>query len=387
MNVNIIHRTLLIKCWNSLGVNVCRKFSSVVALSPNKTFPRFKQVFGLQAQCTSSFIHSNSQISSNIMKNNVAKNQNGNSVMGATKKKATRKKRFIMENEELHSHIWSVKAMATAEEYNLEELLVGLTNEQLYIPHKIPTSASSLPDVIHARAKYEVETEPRELFFFREGTVVMWNISELECSNILLFLKRYQENSYPEKIVELESETMKYLYAEKGHSRLEHGNFVIAQCATSLDKYTFSNAMAQSVKLGIWEATLDQYIDSIEFVSEDLKVGNKLKLTQQQVLKKQGELFALRHSINLSSDLLDTPDFYWERDDLEFLYQQICSYFSITKRTKVINEKLNHCVELIGILSTHLSDQHHIRLEWMIIALIMIEVVFEVLHYIDRYFV
>lgn len=58
-------------------------------------------------------------------------------------------------------------------------------------------------------------------------------------------------------------------------------------------------------------------------------------MTRQSVLRKQGELFALRHMINLSSDLLDTPDFYWERDDLESLYQQTCSYFSISKRTRV----------------------------------------------------
>lgn len=54
---------------------------------------------------------------------------------------------------------------------------------------------------------------------------------------------------------------------------------------------------------------------------------------------------------------------------------------------QVMNERLNHCVELVSILSSHLSDRHHIRLEWMIIILIMVEVAFEVLHYIERYLV
>lgn len=116
---------------------------------------------------------------------------------------------------------------------------------------------------------------------------------------------------------------------------MKDGDIILAEGAGNLDKYTFSNAMAQSVKLGIWEAALNRYVDSIEFVTEDLKVGRKLQMTQQEVLKKQGELFALRHRINLSSDLLDTPDFYWDRDDLESLYQQICGYFSIAKRTRV----------------------------------------------------
>lgn len=52
---------------------------------------------------------------------------------------------------------------------------------------------------------------------------------------------------------------------------------------------------------------------------------------------------------------------------------------------QVMNEKINHCVELVELLSSHLSDRHHVRLEWMIIVLIMVEVGFETLHYIDRY--
>ncbi|KMQ97831.1 glutathione synthetase [Lasius niger] len=257
----------------------------------------------------------------------------------------------------------------------------------------------ALPDVVHAVAKYEVGHEPREIFFFREGSIVMWNISDLECGNLLQFLRNYEQNRYMKELIHTESELMHYTYADSGNSRnlpnrkkshLKDGDIVLARETGNLDKldkYTFSNAMAQSVKLGIWEASLNRYVDSIEFVTEDLKVGKKLQMTQQEVLRKQGELFALRHRINLSSDLLDTPDFYWERDDLENLYQQICGYFSIAKRTRVMNERLNHCVELVSILSSHLSDRHHVRLEWMIIILIMVEVAFEVLHYIDRYLV
>lgn len=303
-------------------------------------------------------------------------------------KKRLSRSRTVIEDKVSKPNTWNVKALTTAEEYNLETLAYGLLDQQLYIPSKISTSTNSLPDVIHAVAKYEVEHEPREIFFFREGSIVMWNISDLESGNLLQFLRRYEHNRYLEELIHSESELMNYTYADPGKkSRLKDGDIILAQEAGNLDKYTFSNAMAQSVKLGIWEAALNSYVDSIEFVTEDLKTGKKLRLTQQEVLRKQGELFALRHRINLSSDLLDTPDFYWERDDLENLYQQICGYFSITKRTRVMNERLNHCVELVSILSSHLSDRHHVRLEWMIIILIMVEVAFEVVHYIDRYLV
>ncbi|XP_015512535.1 required for meiotic nuclear division protein 1 homolog [Neodiprion lecontei] len=304
------------------------------------------------------------------------------------KKRPLRKKRSISEDEESSMPgFWNVKSLATADEYDLEGLMDGLLKQDLYLPQKISTSSESMPDVIHAVAKYEVETEPREVYFFREGTVVFWNMSELESGNLLRFLKSYEQHSYADKLVQSESELMLYTHLESSKkSHLKEGNIMLAPNATDLDKYTFSNAIALSVKLGIWEASLDRYVDSIAFVTDDLKSGRPIKMSREEVLRKQGELFALRHMINLSSDLLDTPDFYWERDELENLFQQTCSYFSIAKRTRVMNEKLNHCVELVELLSSHLSDRHHVRLEWMIIVLIMVEVVFEILHYIDRYF-
>ena len=43
-----------------------------------------------------------------------------------------------------------------------------------------------------------------------------------------------------------------------------------------------------------------------------------------------------RYKINLSSDLLMTPDFYWDRENLAELYDLTCSYLDIRRRTTVL---------------------------------------------------
>jgi uncharacterized Rmd1/YagE family protein len=303
------------------------------------------------------------------------------------KKRLIRKKKILEDELSRPPGLYSVAAFATAEEYDLEALIKGLKELDLYEPKVIKNTS----DVVHAVAKYQVESEPREIFFFREGSVVLWNVTDLESSNVLKFLRQYESDSYSERLVQQENELMNYRHQTEGlPSALDKDGDLLVATADSteitLDKYTYSNAMTLSVKLAIWEASLERYIDTIEFVTEDLKRGNKIKMSQEEVLRKHGELFALRHLINLSSDLLDTPDFYWENEQLESLYNQVCNYFAIARRTKVMNEKINHCVELIELLSSHLSDKHHIRLEWMIIILIMVEVGFEVIHYVDRYY-
>ena len=73
-----------------------------------------------------------------------------------------------------------------------------------------------MPDVIQAVAKYDVGQEPREIYFFREGTVVLWNISDLELGNVLHFLKKYEDNSYSDELVQSEGEVMIYTYGKNG---------------------------------------------------------------------------------------------------------------------------------------------------------------------------
>ena len=63
-------------------------------------------------------------------------------------------------------------------------------------------------------ARYTLGAEPREIYLFREGTVVFWNVPELERRNVLQFLREFQEASYDEETVEEESDSMPYSYTE-----------------------------------------------------------------------------------------------------------------------------------------------------------------------------
>lgn len=80
------------------------------------------------------------------------------------KKRVVRKKKTL-EDEVPKPGIYNVVAFATAEEYNLENLIKGLKVQDLYEPRNFENSS----DIIHATAKYPVEKEPRDIFFFRDG--------------------------------------------------------------------------------------------------------------------------------------------------------------------------------------------------------------------------
>lgn len=69
-------------------------------------------------------------------------------------------------------------------------------------------------DVIHAVSKMHVTNEPRHLYFFREGSVVGWNVADLEVQSLVNFLAEHEIGPYDDHVVMDEREIMYYTYTE-----------------------------------------------------------------------------------------------------------------------------------------------------------------------------
>ncbi|KAM8971867.1 required for meiotic nuclear division protein 1 homolog [Pelodytes ibericus] len=295
--------------------------------------------------------------------------------------KAPRTKQPSRANQPLLSEtvdLMQCTAFATADEYHLGTLCHDLTlHGYLELP-VLPRDASNV--LLVGVENFAKENDTGAVFFFREGAVVFWNVEEKTMKHVMQILERHEIQPYEVALVHWENEEINYRFGE-GNSKLVNGDILLSSHLEAdeaiLEKFAFSNALCLSVKLAIWEATLDTFVESIQSIPEMLKARKKIKLSHEDVMQKIGELFALRHRINLSSDLLITPDFYWDRENLEHLYDKTCQFLSINRRVKVINEKLQHCTELTDLMRNHLSEKRGLRLEWMIVILITIEVMFE----------
>ncbi|XP_032882038.1 required for meiotic nuclear division protein 1 homolog [Amblyraja radiata] len=269
-------------------------------------------------------------------------------------------------------------AFATADQYHLENLCSDLMSSGYHEITDLPRDASNVLVI-----GTEMLAKPNDyglIFLFREGSVVFWNVEDKTVKRTMQILEPHEIQPYEIALVHWENEEVNYRISD-GHSKLQRGEILLNSNLepdeSILEKFAFSNALSLSVKLAIWEVSLDNFVESIQFIPEMLKAGKQVKLSRSEVMQKIGELFALRHRINLSSDLLMTPDFYWDRIHLEQLYDKTCQFLNINRRVKVINEKLQHCTELTDLMRNHLSEKHGLRLEWMIVILISIEVLFE----------
>ena len=113
-----------------------------------------------------------------------------------------------------------------------------------------------------------------------------------------------------------------------------------------------------------------------------LSTGGHLPFTRSFTLQKTGQLLSIRAQLNLYSELTDSlPDLFWDTRHelgLEGYYDQVARALDTNIRIKTLNDKINYAQEIASILRQHLTEQHGVRLEWIIILLIMVEVGFNI---------
>jgi uncharacterized Rmd1/YagE family protein len=69
-------------------------------------------------------------------------------------------------------------------------------------------------EALRVTPRYKVEDQPREIYFFCQGSVVFWNVTELERLTVLRTLRKYEKSRYPEAFIFDEAEKMQYQYSD-----------------------------------------------------------------------------------------------------------------------------------------------------------------------------
>jgi uncharacterized Rmd1/YagE family protein len=226
-------------------------------------------------------------------------------------------------------------------------------------------------DVIHGQPKDD-KGEKRDIFYFSYGVVVFWGFSEEEEAELLTFLKKFEKESLPK--IELDEFTFSY-----GNKMGIEEDEIILHKQDAMLKMAVSYAIGQSVKLTVFEETVTNTIETSKQLPKDLALKGKISLSRKETSKKMGELFLERNYVNLHTEILDTPEFFWEHSELEPFYRRVIYYLDVGKRVELLNRRLNLMHELFEILSNELNHQKTSRLEMTIIILIVIEVIIAVL--------
>ncbi|KAJ3016195.1 UNVERIFIED_CONTAM: hypothetical protein HDU68_012372 [Siphonaria sp. JEL0065] len=263
-------------------------------------------------------------------------------------------------------------AFSTAESYDFNELLPILEDKYILLPF-------IADDVFHIRLQDAINDS--EAFFFNNGVVVTWGTTDSQIEELLLVANQVGLQKYHD----LEVEWFDYSIDTEHHGGILNDTIIIgSDLPADQYKLAFSSGLARSAKLASLENLLDAHLHKNRAIPDLLLKGKKLPLGRHAILKSLGELFSLRGHVNLHSELLDLPDFCWSSPKMEDAFSSISRNLDVRARIAIFNKKLDYANELAEVLRNHLHEEHSLKLEWAIIVLITIEILFEVVHYWEK---
>uniref|UniRef100_M4BSI9 DUF155 domain-containing protein n=1 Tax=Hyaloperonospora arabidopsidis (strain Emoy2) TaxID=559515 RepID=M4BSI9_HYAAE len=208
------------------------------------------------------------------------------------------------------------------------------------------------------------------------GCAVFWGLTRAEEQAHLVALGAFSVG--PVKQVEVED--MDYMY---GDASIICNDAITLSSNRASEKLAVSFAMAQSSKLDVFEERVEETIRETKHVPQNLATTGSIQYSQGDISKLIGRLFIERSDVNLNSDMLDEPDFFWEDDEYEPLYKKVMKYLSVDNRVQILNTRLDILRELLDVLSQQLAHQHDTKLEmiviWLIVAEVAVQVVWNIL--------
>lgn len=248
-------------------------------------------------------------------------------------------------------------AYCTATSYQMKALLESLQEQKALVTYFRSSH------VIH----HLEGIERGDVFYFSTGTVVMWGLSVSEENEVLLRLKAFENDAVPE----IEIEESRYSVGKAAKILKDDITLPSEDLVTKL---AFSHGLAQSVKLEIFEKKMAKRVESMEDIPKSLALNGRIQLSRKQLTRVMGELILERNSINLYSDILDTPDFFWEHPELEPLYRLVSQDLEVTARLNLLNKRMDMLKDLVQVLSQEVNTRYNFLMEWAIILWIAFEV-------------
>ncbi|GJJ79071.1 required for meiotic nuclear division protein 1 [Entomortierella parvispora] len=230
--------------------------------------------------------------------------------------------------------------------------------------------------LLHQQQQQSKESIP-EVLYFDYGVVVIWGMSEQEEARLLQELSRFEEEKLDDE--DVETEEFSYHYNSQYQPRIYNDVITLKSAGNYMVKLTISHAIAQSVKMTLFEGLIENTINATKNIPQTMAETGKVPMSRTAITKKIGQLFIMRINVNLVSNILDTPEIFWSEPSFQPLYSAIRGYLEIGQRVELLNQRTSVISDLLDMLKEHLTSSHGEQLEWIVIILIFFEIVIGVI--------
>ncbi len=218
------------------------------------------------------------------------------------------------------------------------------------------------------------------VFVFKNGTVVSWGVKRHQMKAYLDTIRLFVDRPISFKVHDEFSYKIGDKTAIEPHDFFDVDCLIMDEDSDEL-KLSVSYGFSQSVKLQYFETILEALIEKYTPLIMSLSNKGGITVSRDHIRHVIGEILVAKSELNLISNFLYHPKYFWQHPTLEVHFIMLERYLHIQRRVNAINHRLDTINEIFDMFNGYLENRHAKSLEIIIIILISIEIVFDVLNY------
>ena len=206
---------------------------------------------------------------------------------------------------------------------------------------------------------------------FRYGVVALIGLTTLEEDEVLRTLRPRVARELSRR----EEETAVIELSAEREDQIPPGGPIYIRAWSAERLLLVADALAKSVVLAHDEREVASVFDRIEPFARELAERGRIPGGRRAIRQHIGRALLVSHRVSGRVAVAEKPDALWDRPDLERLYARLQEEYELKERAEALNRKL----AVIGGTATALTDiidtERSLRLEFIIVVLIVLEVV------------
>ncbi|WP_434629642.1 RMD1 family protein [Thermoanaerobacterium thermosaccharolyticum] len=218
------------------------------------------------------------------------------------------------------------------------------------------------------------------VYIFSFGSIVFLNFADSEINKFLNYVNAIEKNSL--NTSKEYSDEYNLIVAPNGEITIKYNCLSVPKLENRYC-YLIATVLAKSTALYKIESEINVLSDNVENIINKLK-KSYLKISNETLSKIYGEILSFKYETISYIMLLDKPDMTWEDERSQYIYGELTKLFELNDRYEKINNKTGILLDIVGIFADLSHTKTNVKLEWIVIVLIFVEVAFFVFTYFAK---
>lgn len=235
---------------------------------------------------------------------------------------------------------------------------------------KFRADYASQPLFANTSELFYKQSDGKYFYLLNYGIAIFAGLRDLEKSELLKFIKQYIEDEVTDDF----KEDFTVVIKENAPLAVSYNDITIPELTDNVLRIIMLN-IGQSVSLDYFETLSFDILKNTEKLTTELEKTGTFKSPKKDLLRFIGRTLNIKNSIIDNLYIFDAPDIVWEDELLGKIDEGLKRTFDLKMRYRDVDYRLKIVQENLTMFTDLLQNRESTRLEWVIIALILIEVV------------